>query len=183
MRCMKLWKPLLVILPAGLVVGLVGARLVDPRTTLAPEVNAAIQADIDRRAALGYRPPPLDSGGTLDEEIAPGGNQRPDLDWDEEVWPEDYVGGAHDHPDRLLSENPSRWSDDFYDSPDTRAGAEAAQAAALAARAVEDATRAAAEASAQTGSGTAEPAEPAPSPSPAPPREPRTADGDLPAIW
>lgn len=185
---MKLWKPLLLVLPAGLFIGVIGGRMVDsgnPRQ--AEEAARAEAAAVDRLAletTVEEWPAPAGADGSLP--AAP--DTRPELDWTAEFWPEDD-GGAYDYDGDYFGQGrPALARPDDADARDTDArdtdardadaryvgdvgtsrsfarDSEAASAARAAARAVRDAASMANEA-------------------PSPPSEPRTADGELPAIW
>jgi hypothetical protein len=197
---MKSWMLLALILPAGLMVGLIGARLADPATLRKGEqaADAAALAAPD----LAYAEAGADAWhAPSDEADPPERDARPDLDWNDEFWPGDHHGvstGPYDYDGDYYGEDVSAFGSALDDAADGYApsytqraaqgqGAgvgrgEAAEAAFAAERAARDALQTAAEAA----SGT--PAPPVHTGStatalPEPQREPRTADGDLPAIW
>ena len=166
---MKVWIPLLIILPAGVVAGLMGARMVDPGHPLDDPATSARQP-----AALPAPSPTRQAYAAYEEEAHVRAAGRPDLDWGREVWPEDYDRRAEADDGAYYG----RYGDD-YDDPyrEGEAGHDrpgraprdptAEQAGRAAARAAADAVTAAGQAL----------------PDAAAPREPRAADGDLPAIW
>lgn len=187
---MRLWKPLLVILPAGLVLGMVGARLVDSGTTRDPARDARERVLAAEAAALpSVFPEAAMTNRGLDLRDA---DPRPDLDWDSEYRPGDHRedrAGAYDYdgdyfgdgePAFARSEDPSG-----APLPIGRRG-EAMQAALAAERAARDAERAGAMAP-PPAKPLAPPLPPAvdraPLPEPTAVPEPRTASGNLPAIW
>jgi len=176
---MTFWKPLLIILPVGLVAGIIAGQMVEPHTTLASPA-------VDVPGPSSWSDGEDESDDFVAEDarrVARQDRYRPDYDWQEEYQPgerdgiysyyEDLEGsGEFARPDRREAE-PSG-----YGLSAERAAAEsAADAAELA---VDEAARAAESASAPPATIRIGP-RPTPSPSPAP--EPRTADGDLPAIW
>lgn len=177
----------LVIIPVGLVMGLLGARMVDsgtPRDEPRSQAGRIEAAGSTFRAHDALEPP--DAARDRTENRARG---RPDLDWEEEHWPEDHRGvaaGPYAYDDADYFGRRERDADEASMRGEgagvTGPSGEAEAAARAAERAARDAVRA----------GAARPARrtpPAllPAPSPPPPtgdaREPRTADGDLPAIW
>lgn len=181
---MKLWKPILLILPAGLVAGVIGARLVDPRPTLASERASSFLAESE--GALNRPTPSYTQQRDSAQSNRPGG-YRPDLDWDEEVWP-GSGGEAYGYYDDRRADGWEAATGDglpFDDPasssrPDIGRNRAAAEEAALAAeRAAEEALRAADEPPPPASAAPAQPRTPA---APAE-REPRTAEGELPAIW
>ncbi len=199
---MKSWMLLAFVLPAGLMVGLVGARLADPATL---RDGAREEASAPAAPGLAYAEAAADAWpAPVDEAPAPQERDaRPDLDWNDEFWPGDHRGvstGPYDYDGDYYGEDVSAFGSAMEDGEGGYApsytqrsaggdGAgvgvgrgEAAEAAFAAERAARDALQTAAEAA----SGTPAPPVRAASTASAPPagqREPRTADGDLPAIW
>lgn len=177
---MKLWMPLLAVVPAGLAIGLLGAHLVDsdsPREPVRPPGAEAEAADPQFYPAPADKAQPGRAGGDAG---------RPAFDWDEEYWPGDHGGvsaGAYDYDEDYFGPGEPAFGrpaePDGGPPPPARRGeaAEALEAALAAERAVRDAAGTAALPS------PSRPAAPPAPPSPGAPREPRTPDGDLPAIW
>ncbi len=182
---MKPWlAATLVIVPAGLAMGLYGARMVNSGT---PRDEPGSRSAPIEAAGSTFGPgdalePPDVAADDPRQEDARG---RPALNWEEEYWPDDHRGyGA----------GPYSYDDDDYfgraeggeaAGEDRARGSSGAGEVASAARAAERAARDAVRAGAARPADRASP-DPLPAPSdppPPPPSEPRTADGDLPAIW
>ena len=178
---MKNWIPLLAILAAGLLIGVIGARMVDSGTT---RVSEAGRSSASAAPAPYAQPSPAPSRPER-------GDRRPGLDWDEEAWLEDHRGysaGPYDYGDDYFGARDPALADEEGandaappSGPARETAAAAAQAGERAAAAASDAARVAAQASPPAA--PRRPTRPAPPPPEAAPREPRTADGELPAIW
>ncbi len=188
MAGMKLWKPLLVVLPAGLLLGIIGGRMVDSGNPRDAQEGALAQAEAVNQAALdAAQPEEWPAPAAADGRLPAVPDQRPQLDWTAEFAPQDD-GGAYDYDgDYFGAGRPALGGvDDTADEAGSGSGAsrpfardsEAAAAARSAGQAARDAAGIAAAAPTRPVA-----AAPAPAPAPAPVSEPRTADGDLPAIW
>jgi len=190
---MQVWKSLLLIVPAGLAIGLLAGRVVDPGTMRADEPVGA------RREALApaYDPPPDSAPAPTrtedDQALASPDRGRPELDWEEEAWPGDYSRGAYAYDDNYFGDaedGGSGWVEygEARRAPTGRSEApraptgrsEAEDAARAADRAARDALR---EATVAPPAPPVRARPPAPAAAPTPPPEPRAANGDLPAIW
>ena len=177
---MAFWKPLLLIIPGGVVIGLVAAQLVEPQETLVtppPEVSS--QSDWAR----GTEPADTDFAAQDARRVAQQDQYRPDYDWEEEYWPGEREG-IYSYYDELegsgglaAGEQTGGRSTGYGPNPELAAAESAARAAEQAA---EDAAQAAAEAASPPAATIS--IGPRPTPSPVPP-EPRAGEGDLPAIW
>jgi hypothetical protein len=194
---MKRLTPLLLVLPAGLALGLVGARMVDSGTVKEDPRDQA--ADAPPAESMAYASVEADERPARGSDAPASGQEgdaRPDLDWGEEYWPGEHRGvssGAYDFDGDYFGdgrsafdpfgeeeeEDPSGFAPDRASDRSFVSRGEAAQAALAAERAARDALRTAAEAEPPA----PVPARAMPAPAPSAAVEPRTAGGDLPAIW
>lgn len=174
---------LLIVLPLGLLAGLLIGRAVDPGMLFQGE-RVSSGSDVTRRAdtAVDRRDREL-----LEEE--PPASLRPEFENEEEAWSDDYAGrrdgdaGEYEYysGEELFSDE-ALFGDDYRSDrgPEPRAEAEIrAQDSAPATTSPDPSSRYARLGERDTAPVPAESRQPAQSR----PSEPRTADGDLPAIW
>lgn len=177
----KWWLILLLVLPLGLLAGLLIGRAVDPDMLFRGErISSGGEAATRRADAAVERR----NNELLDQEEPPG-SFRPDFDYDEEVWPEDYAtGGRNEGGEYHFYSAEDPFSDEALFEDDYRAGLDQetesrARESAPASNPEDPSARYAPLRERDprpTPAENRQPAEPRPS-------EPRAADGDLPAIW
>ncbi len=191
---MKRWIAItLAIVPAGLVMGLMGARMVEPGSMRTEQIAGRDAAERGANARADEGSPFALPDPEARQRAQDRSRGRPDLDWDEEFWPEDHMGiaaGPYSYDNDYFGRRSPGAEDDDALVPrtgddDARLVREARSAARAADSAVSDAVRArrsAAPSAAPPASRAAAPGLGSPPALPLP-SEPRTADGDLPAIW